>query len=100
MDAGSRLCYPTIIEAGTEPSMADTARVFWSGNRQVLRLPAGYRLEGDSVRIRPVAGGLLLEPMPTDWSWLADVIGNLDDDFVDAALDQPRSEAPLPGAGF
>lgn len=80
--------------------MAVTARLSWSGNSQVLRLPAGYRLEADSVRIRRVAGGLLLEPMPTDWNWLADVIGNLDDDFVDAALDQPRSEAPLLGAGF
>ena len=40
------------------------AKLFWNGRSQAVRLPKEFRFEGDSVRIRRVAGGILLESKP------------------------------------
>ncbi len=32
--------------------MAETAKVFWSGRSQAVRLPKGFRFDTDTVRIR------------------------------------------------
>jgi antitoxin VapB len=39
---------PYIIEG----VMAETAKVFWSGRSQAVRLPKGFRFDTDTVRIR------------------------------------------------
>ena len=39
------------------------AKIFRHGRSQAVRLPLAFRLPGDSVRVRRVEGGLLLEPM-------------------------------------
>jgi antitoxin VapB len=66
-----------------------TARVFWSGRFQAVRLPKEYRFEGDEVRIRRHGTAVILEPIPTDWAWLDGLSGSLDSDFVEAATEQP-----------
>ena len=43
-----------------------TAKVFKQGNSQAVRLPKEFRFEGDRVRIRRVAQGVLLEPLIPD----------------------------------
>ncbi|WP_245437070.1 hypothetical protein [Mesorhizobium helmanticense] len=33
------------------------------------------------------------EPLPQDWDWLDQLVGTLDDDFVEAALERPAEQA-------
>ena len=40
------------------------AKLFWNGRSQAVRLPKEFRFEGDSVHIRRVDGGVLLESKP------------------------------------
>ncbi len=67
------------------------AKVFWSGRSQAIRLPKEFRLESSEVRIRRHGESLILEPVSSDWAWLADVIGPVDADFEEAATTH-RSE--------
>ncbi|MGB8871752.1 MAG: type II toxin-antitoxin system VapB family antitoxin [Rhodomicrobium sp.] len=67
----------------------ETARVFWPGRSQAVRLPKDYRFEGGEVRIRRHGAAVILEPIPLDWAWLDGLSGSLDADFLEAALDQP-----------
>lgn len=62
----------------------DTAKVFWSGRSQAVRLPKEYRFDVDKVRIRRHGSAIVLEPMLTDWAWLDDFPGQLDEDVIDA----------------
>ena len=74
----------------------DTAKVFWSGRSQAVRLPKNYRFDSDEVRIRHHGNSVILEPIATDWEWLKTLAGNLDDDFVNAvneeSTEQERAE--------
>lgn len=69
----------------------DTAKVFWSGRFQAVRLPMKYRFENDEVRIRRQDNAIILEPIATNWSWLDALTGQVDDDFV-KAVSEPESE--------
>jgi len=68
----------------------ETAKVFWSGRSQAIRLPKQFRVEGREVRIRKRGREIILEPVPDTWAWLDTIAGSLDDDFVRAAQEQPR----------
>jgi antitoxin VapB len=49
---------------------ADIAKLFQNGRSQAVRLPREFRFEGDRVRIRRVAQGVLLQPLvrnPKEW---------------------------------
>jgi len=72
-----------------------TAKVFWSGRSQAVRLPKDFRLTVDEVRIRRHGDALILEPIATDWAWLEAVQGPMDDDFVrDTERELPQQERP------
>jgi antitoxin VapB len=47
---------------------------------------------GEEVRIRRHGGAVILEPMTEDWSWLDAIASKLDNDFVEAAKDQPEQQ--------
>lgn len=66
-----------------------TAKVFWSGRSQAVRLPRAFRVEGREVRIRRRGGAIVLEPVPDSWVWLDALAGEVDDDFVAAVREQP-----------
>ncbi|MDX8454378.1 type II toxin-antitoxin system VapB family antitoxin [Mesorhizobium sp. VK9D] len=68
------------------------AKIFWSGRSQAVRLPKEFRFETDEVSIRRHGQAIVLEPLPQDWAWLDQVIGRVDDDFIDAALDKPEEQ--------
>ena len=73
----------------------ETAKVFWSGRSQAVRLPRAFRVDGREVRIRRRGRAIVLEPVPDSWEWLDALVGPLDDDFVTAAREQPGpSERP------
>ena len=69
-----------------------TARLFWSGRSQAVRLPKDFRFPGAEVRIRRHGSAVILEPMTEDWSWLDAIAGKLDDDFVEAVKEQPEQQ--------
>jgi antitoxin VapB len=73
----------------------ETARVFWSGRSQAVRLPKEFRFEGDEVRIRRHGAAVILEPIATDWAWLDALAGPLDADFATAVEEEaPQQERP------
>jgi antitoxin VapB len=73
----------------------ERAKIFWSGRSQAVRLPKDFRFSGEEVRIRRHGNSVILEPIPTDWAWLDAVVGELDKDFVEGALeDVPEQERP------
>lgn len=73
----------------------DTAKVFWSGRSQAVRLPRDYRFEGDEVRIRRHGAAVVLEPVASDWLWLDALVAPVDADFA-AAAEAPVDEQLRP----
>ena len=79
----------------------DTAKVFWSGRSQAVRLPRAFRVDGREVRIRRRGRAIVLEPAPDSWEWLDALVGELDDDFNSAVREQPEpTERPELGTVF
>jgi antitoxin VapB len=68
------------------------AKLFWSGRSQAVRLPKEYRFEGKEVRIRKHGDAVILEPVPTDWSWLDALPLPVDTEFQEAAAEQPEAQ--------
>lgn len=66
-----------------------TAKIFWSGRSQAVRLPKEFRFQDAEVRIRRHGNAVILEPAPADWVWLDAIAGNLDVDFVQAVNEKP-----------
>ena len=69
-----------------------TAKLFWSGRSQAVRLPKDFRFRGKEVRIRRHGNAVILEPLADDWSWLDALSGPLDDDFVRAVAERPQPQ--------
>ena len=67
----------------------ETAKIFWSGRSQAVRLPKEFRFDTDEVRIRRHGSGIILEPIARVWAWLDELIGPVDDDLAQAADEQP-----------
>ena len=56
--------------------MAKTAKLFWSGRSQAVRLPKEFRMDGKEVRIRKQGASVVLEPVVSDWAWLDAIEGS------------------------
>ena len=81
--------------------MAKTAKLFWSGRSQAVRLPKEFRMEGDVVRIRKQGASVVLEPVATDWAWLDSIKGKLSEDFlVEGRKQQEHQVRPALDAAF
>ena len=55
------------------------AKIFQSGNSQAIRLPKGYRLDGDSVHLNRIGNLLVLVPMDDPWRGFIDGVAEADD---------------------
>jgi antitoxin VapB len=84
-------CYILLVDDKAILAMA-TAKLFWSGRSQAVRLPKDFRLPGREVRIRRHGSSVILEAVADDWSWLDAIAGKLDDDFVDAVKERPGQQ--------
>jgi antitoxin VapB len=71
-----------------------TAKIFWSGRSQAVRLPKDFRFDTDEVRIRRRGATVILEPVARDWAWLEPLFGPVDDDFAEATKEQPAPQEP------
>lgn len=65
-----------------------TAKLFWNGRSQAVRLPKEFRFQGDEVTIRRLGSAVILEPAAHDWSWLDAIQGTFTEDFL-AERNQP-----------
>ncbi len=72
--------------------MPRTARLFWPGRSQAVRLPGEFRLEGAEVRIRRQGAAVILEPVASDRAWLGAIAGRFSGDFLAAG----RCQRELP----
>ena len=70
----------------------ETAKLFWTGRSQAVRLPKEVRFEGDEVRIRRQGDVVILEPVPADWRWLDAVAAQWDAEA--AATPEPAQKRP------
>ena len=73
----------------------ETAKLFWSGRSQAVRLPKEFRFVGKEVRIRRRGRAVILEPVAEDWAWLDALPGKFDDDVV-AAVNEPVEQQERP----
>jgi antitoxin VapB len=72
--------------------MATTAKLFRNGRSQAVRLPRELRFEGDRVRVRRVARGVLVEPMFTNAAeWFAEMDRLADEPFMPGGRHQPST---------
>lgn len=70
----------------------ETAKVFWSGRSQAVRLPKEFRVDGEEVRIRRHGNAIILEPIAADWAWLEALSGSVDEDFAGAVSERPDDQ--------
>jgi len=70
----------------------DTAKVFWSGRSQAVRLPKEYRFECEEVRIRRHGNAIILEPIQDDWNWLDAAVRELSPDYLIEGREQPQPQ--------
>ena len=71
----------------------DTAKVFWTGRSQAIRLPKAFRFDGTEVRIRRSGNSVILEPIANNWQWLDAFVGPVDADFEAAVLAQNAAQS-------
>lgn len=68
------------------------AKLFRNGRSQAVRLPLEFRFEGDRVRIRQVAEGVLLEPLISDVpKWFAELDRLNSEPFMKEGRNQPAT---------
>ena len=70
----------------------DTAKIFWTGRSQAIRLPKAFRFDSTEVRIRRHGNSVILEPIANDWQWLDAFVGPLDSDF-EASIAQSAAQS-------
>lgn len=68
------------------------AKLFRNGRSQAVRLPQEFRFDGDAVRVRRVAGGVLLEPLIADVSkWFAEIDRVKGEPLMPGGRKQPKT---------
>ncbi len=77
----------------------ETAKLFMNGRSQAVRLPMGFRFEGDEVFIKRVGNAVVLLPWSDSWQTLYESLEAFSEDFMEErgqpAFEQARSEAPF-----
>ena len=77
--------------------MAKVAKLFRNGRSQAVRLPREFRFEGDEVRIRKVAGGVLLEPLiPDARTWFSELDRFNSEPFMKPSAKEGRKQPRAP----
>ena len=68
--------------SGDVETRVKTAKLFWNGRSQAVRLPKEFRFQGEVVHIRRVGAAVILEPVSQDWAWLDAIQGTFTEDFL------------------
>ncbi len=70
----------------------NTAKIFWSGRSQAVRLPKEFRFDTTTVSIHRHGNSLVLEPVAENWVWLDKVCEKIDDDFIRASNEPAKQQ--------
>ncbi len=75
----------------------ETAKLFMNGRSQAVRLPKGFRFEGEEVFVKKVGNAVVLLPQRHSWEALYGSLGSFSEDFMEGrgqpADKQERAEA-------
>jgi antitoxin VapB len=69
----------------------DTAKLFFSGRSQAVRLPKQYRFPGNEAVIKHLGNGVLLLPIDDPWQMLEAGLHAFESGFV-LSRDQPEQQ--------
>ena len=69
--------------------MIKTAKVFWSGNSQAVRIPKEFMIDADEVEIRKRGDTIVLRPRVRSWAPLIKSLEEFSDDFMGGRRKQP-----------
>jgi len=71
------------------------AKLFRNGRSQAVRLPREFRFQGDRVRVRQVAEGVLLEPLISNAPrWFAELDRLNSEPFMNTKKSRQQPVAP------
>lgn len=73
-----------------------TAKLFWSGRSQAVRLPKEFRFEGREVRIRREGDRVILEPDENDFDWAERLAGSMDEETARIIREERPGPETLP----
>lgn len=72
-------------------SQTATAKLFWTGNSQAVRLPKAFRFEGTEVKIKKQGRQVIIEPaLDDEWAWVKDLHGF--DESMEKAITELRND--------
>jgi antitoxin VapB len=99
-DPSRRRCRRYILQVYIkEESVMETAKLFMNGRSQAVRLPKGFRFEGEEVFIKKVGNAVVLLPQQRSWETLYESLGSFSEDFMEErgqpVAGQERAEAPF-----
>lgn len=69
-----------------------TAKLFENGRSQAVRLPKGYRFNGDEVAINKVGEAVILLPKENRWAGFLASLDLFTDDFMSDGREQPMAQ--------
>ena len=69
----------------------DTAKLFWNGQSQAVRLPKSYRMKGKRVCIKRIGQAIVLFPLESEWEIFDGALKRFSKDFM-AERGQPRRQ--------
>jgi antitoxin VapB len=79
--------------------MPRTAKLFYNGRSQAVRLPAEYRFQGSEVYVRhdPATGDVILSRRPDSWQEFFELMKTIDvpKDFMADRDDAPAQKREL-----
>ncbi len=61
----------------------ETAKLFWNGRSQAVRLPKDFRFEGEKVFIKRVGNAVVLLPHHDSWRTLFESLEHFSEDFME-----------------
>jgi antitoxin VapB len=74
----------------------ETAKLFYSGNSQAVRLPKEFRFSEDRVYIKRLGNAVVLLPCGDPWRALLDGINLFSDDFMQVRAQGETEERERP----
>ena len=69
-----------------------TAKLFFNGRSQAVRLPKEFRLEGDEVYVRIQGKSVILTPKFKSWQDFFEKTALPSDDFMEERVDLPPQQ--------
>ena len=70
----------------------ETAKLFWNGRSQAVRLPRHFRFQGDRVFVKRMGNAVVLLPYHDSWQALFESIDQFSDDFMDDREQPPQQQ--------